>query len=769
VDALDALSPPMTIRRNTITHEDAIAMLIVMAFAAVSAAFAGCRPTGGRITDPLLAAALAAFVVWAAASAPWWMLVAAGGCAALASGSLLGAALGLVAAAGAMWVGSRRESRVAVRCASAALTVQVLLRLDLGWFFGASALLAGLVTAALVVLGVQRRQRPVRRRVVIGSLVFVGVAAAATAGLGVGAVQARSDLQSGYNGLLEGLDLLQSGRADEAAVVLHDSADRLASASDQLDQLWTLPSQAVPIVAQHGTLLNEVVAGAAASAAAAADALDVVDLDLLTINDGVVDVNAVAILALPLSELANAVGDLEATLDQADSPWLVSSVQDRLGRYRGRAEQVAAQANAAAEAANTGPAMLGADGQRRYLMMFTSPAESRGLTGLMGNYAVVTMTNGQIRRTEFGRTNTLINTIVANPDIELDAPAEYFARYGAYGAGDQGGSPRPKFWSNVTMSPDMPTVGNIVAQLYEGGGGAALDGVFVLDPAGLAAVLDVAGPIQLDGLETPLDGSNLAQFLLRDIYVFDEDVRENLLQQASERTVDALLTGSLPAPQEIAGKLGAATTTGHIVAWARRPEEQNVFRLMGMDGALPPLAGRDGLAVVNNNGSGNKIDSFLNRTVTYRAEYDASSGRVDATMEVTLRNDAPATGYPDYVIGNLLGLPPGSNRTLLSVYSPLTLSAIALDGETSAASNQTELGWNVYSVFVVVPPGGERTITLTLTGLIDEGDYALVVRPQPLPNPDQYVIEVGGDADVSYDGPITRRTVVDGQGTRALR
>ena len=62
--------------------------------------------TGGSWTDPLLTAAFAAFVVWAGASAPWWALVAAGGCAASASGSTLGAAVGLVAAGGAMWVGS---------------------------------------------------------------------------------------------------------------------------------------------------------------------------------------------------------------------------------------------------------------------------------------------------------------------------------------------------------------------------------------------------------------------------------------------------------------------------------------------------------------------------------------------------------------------------------------------------------------------------------------------------------------------------------------
>lgn len=758
----------MKIRRNSITRDDAMVMAAIMAIAAIGAALAGCSPTGGRWVDPILTAAVASLVVWASASAPWWVLVAAGGCAALASASLAGTAVGLLAAAAAMWVGSRRESRVGVRCASAALTVQVLLRLDLDWFFGDSALLAGVVFAAVAVLGVHRRRRPVRRRVIIGTLVVALAAGLGAAGLGIGVVQARSDLERGYSGLLEGLDLLQSGRPDEAAIVLHQSADLLAAASDRLDQPWVLPSHLLPVVAQHGAVLDEVVAGAAASAAAAAAALDVIDLDLLTIDDGVVDVNAVAVLAVPLADLADAVSELRATLDGANSPWLLTPVRDRLERYRGRAEQVDAQAHAAAAAATSGPAMLGADGARRYLIMFTSPAEARGLTGLMGNYAVVTMTDGRIEQTDFGRTNALINTILANPDIKLDAPAEYFERYRLYGAGEQGGSPRPKFWSNVTMSPDMPTVGSIVAQLFEGGGGPPLDGVFVLDPVGLAAVLDVAGPIQLEGLDTPLDGSNLAQFLLRDIYVYDEDVREELLQQASERTIDALLTGTLPAPQEIAAKLGPATTTSHIVAWASRPDEQEVFRLMGMDGALPSPAGRDGFAVVNNNANGNKIDSFLERTIAYQADFDPSTGQVDSTMAITLNNTAPTTGFPDYVIDNLIGLPAGSNRTLLSVYSPLELTGVTIDGEFAEASIQTEAGWNVYSLFLVIPSESERTIAFTFSGTIDADQYSLVVRPQPLPTPDQYVIDVSG-ADVSYEGQITRRTVLDERGSRALR
>jgi hypothetical protein len=756
-------------RRNVITHRAAQEMLAVMALAAVTAVVASGRPTGGTWFDHVLCAALAAFVVWAAATTPWWMLAGAGGIAALLAPNLVTTVVGLAAAGAAMWVGARKESRVAVRCASGALTVQVLLRLDLGGFFGSSALVAFVVFGAVVGFGVHRRHREVRRRVIVGAIAVGGIAVLCSIGFAIGAVQSRSELSGGYNDLLAGLDYLQSGRVEEAGAKLRTSADKLGAASDRFDAPWVAPARLVPVVAQHAEVMRDVVGEASRAARSAADALALVDLEQLTVVDGTIDLAAVEMLAHPLAQLEIAVVELRATLDAADSGWLLDPVQTRLRRYQARAEQADAQARAASAAATTGPAMLGRDGLRRYLVMFTSPAEARGLSGVMGNYAVVTIDRGRIRRTGFGRTNDLQVGIIQHPDTRIDAPAEFFTRYGEYGAADPGSPPRPKFWSNVTMSPDMPTVGSVVAQMYEGAMGERLDGVFVLDPKGLAALLDVTGPITLDGLDTPLDGTSLEQFLLRDIYEYDENVREDLLQQASELTIDALLTTTLPAPQSIAATLGPATTTSHIVGWARRPEEEHVFRLMGMDGRLPELDGRDGLAVVNDNGNGNKIDSFLEREVIYRASYDSGTGQVTGTVEVVLRNTAPTTGYPDYVIGNLLGLPTGTNRTLLSIYTPLDVSGATLDGEAVGTSHQTEVGWNVSSMFVVIPPGEERRVTLSLTGRIDPGGYTLVLRPQPLAHPERVTVRVTGDADVRYEGALTRRSVIDGSELRALR
>jgi hypothetical protein len=243
------------------------------------------------------------------------------------------------------------------------------------------------------------------------------------------------------------------------------------------------------------------------------------------------------------------------------------------------------------------------------------------------------------------------------------------------------------------------------------------------------------------------------------------------LEDVADATLDAVLGGRLPAPQQLAKALGPAAADGHLLMWVPDASEQALLTRIGIDGALPSVDGRDGFAVMTNNATANKIDSFLERSITYRGTYDATTGAVTATMTIELTNTAPSSGYPDYVIDSeFLDLPPGTNRTLLTVFSPLEQLGTTVDGEPSGMSRHPELGWNAYTVELDLPPGATRTVVIQLLGDIgDGGPYELVVRPQALARDDRVTIEMGGDTVIDFVGTITRRTVVDATGARALR
>lgn len=772
-------------RRNRIEESDDYLALGIGAAAGVLAAFSGAEPTGSTAIDAVLLVAFTTFVTWACASAPWWALLGGAGIVTVASigGPLWVTILGLAAVGVAAWISAERLSQPPIRAAIGAATVNVALRIEWDPFFAASALLAGVVTVGLATIGVMRRRKYIRKRVrwgVIGLAAFAIVAAGLFAVAGLGA---RTEARDGYIGMLDGLEFIQNGEIDDAAITLREAAADLDSSSDSIGGLLSQPARLVPGLAQNRNASAELLEQAAAAAESAADALDVVDLDQLTVSGGSINVLAFEALEAPLADLDTTINDLNDALLDAESPWLVPPLATRLDDAIDRADKAAHQATATAAAARIGPELLGADGPRRYFVAFVNAAEARGMSGLMGNWSEITIDDGSFSVSANGRTARLQDEVLN--DLELDAPQEYIDRYAYAGASIEGGGVSVKYWSNVTTTPHMPSVGNAMRQMYEAVSGTQVDGVFVIDAVGLAALLEITGPVEVD-IETEtddgeievvtrrIDSGNAAEFLSRGQYEFAENEREDLLAAITDETVENVLTETLPAPQRMAPILAPAVLHGHISGWAADPDEQELFELVGMDASMPVIttAGMDAIAVSNNNAGGNKIDSFLERTITYRPVANERTGDTTATLQVEFTNTAPSSGYADYVIGNLVDAPQGTNRMIVDVYTRLNVDEVQVDDEVIEASRLPELGYWVTSVTIDVGPGDTAVLELDLSGNLSPAGYQLAYRPQPLPNPD--VLDVvavtsGGDTVFEYEGEIERRTVFNANGISAWR
>jgi hypothetical protein len=766
-------------RRNQITRGDAQLVAGVAALSGVVANLAGCEPTGETVPDVVLTFGLAALVTWLAASAPWWALCVAAaitGAAAAAGGPWLLMLVAWVALLTAAAVGYLRFNQPVVRAGCAALVVQVALRADWNPRFLASAAVAAVALGLLAIAGWQRRQRHVRRRVMWGALAALVVGGLAVAGLAVSAGRVGSSAQTGYHAMLEALDHMKSGNLTEADAALDEAAAALDRAGDGFDGPLAQPSRIVPGVAQNRAVAADLANRSAAAARAAGAALDSVDLDRLQVVDGKIDVLAMGDLEAPLAELEATVLDLREVLTEVDEPWLVGPLESRLESVRDDADQAAVQAVGSHAAARVGPAMLGADGPRRYLIAFTNPAEARGLSGLMGEWNEMTVSGGRIELTGSGSTSDLERGIDNAEPIHLDMAHEYFARYGWMGAGGAAGDPVDrKFWVNSMVSPDLPTVGEVYAQLYEAATGTRLDGVIVIDPTAIAGMLSVTGPVELTAVDARISADNAVEFLTLGQYEYPENVREEVVAELTAKTLDAVLSTTLPPPQRLGAALGPAATEGHLSVWAARPEEQRLLELVGIEAAMPRLAEAtptDALAVTVNNAGGNKIDSFLETRIEYRPHVDGGTGVVTAELEITLTNTAPSTGYSEYVIGNVVDLPDGTNRAMVEIWSALELRALAVDGVDWGSSSLPDLGWNVGGVNVDIPPGATTTITAELQGQVtNPADYQLVVRPQPLPNPAVVRVEaeIERGADWEFEGELLRRSVVSADGVTAWR
>lgn len=564
-------------------------------------------------------------------------------------------------------------------------------------------------------------------------------------------VMARGDVERGTNRLDDGLAAARAGDTDPAMDQLQRGATALSNAEDRLGAFWAKPALLVPGVSQHVRSLDTTVSAASSVADVAAATADEVDLEGLGASAGQLDPVAIAAVADPLGDLIAALERARSDIAEVGDAWLLSVVRDQIDEAEDKLADASESAMLAHQGVSVVPAMIGLNGPRTYLVLFTSPVEARARTGFPANYAEIRFEGGEFDMTRFGPISDL-NAPLPDDGVDLDLDEEYRTRYERFGV--------EFIWQNITMSPDFPTVADVARQLYAAGGFGEVDGVLSVNPRALAAMLELTGPISVPEAGVTLDADNAEQYLVHDQYLefeTDNPERKDVLEFLAEDAFNALASADLPGPRGLRRVLGPTVERGDLQFYAFAPAEAEFLADVGIDGGFERTTD-DFLAVTTTNAAGNKIDVFMEKTVAYDVEWDVDSGRIDATATVTLTNTAPATGLPPYLIDNALGrrpldveLPPGSNYLFVTLYSPWLAEGATLAGTTTGLERQPELGLNAYSLFVTVAPGQTQTLTVDLTGQLDDFTYDLDVVPQPSVTADRFSFQLEADGRGELD------------------
>ena len=723
-------------------------IVAVCVAAGLVATIGGPEPTGGSLVDLLLITAAVGGVTWLGAAALRWDAALVTLLAGITSFSIVGVAIGAFAAVLGYVLPVIPGRRGIVNAVLIAIAMNIAARSQLGWFLGASTLVALALAAYLGLVALRRRTPQSRRAVAIAGVAVAVVAFVATVGLGIFGYLATDDLRAGNAQTRTGLAALGNGDVAAAQASFDTAAESFDAADARLSNPLAAAARFVPGLAQHHRVATELSREAADTTRFLSSELDAVDLDELTVTNGRIDIAQVRALQEPLTAIQQRIASLQTKVADIDSPWLIAPVEDRIDEL---AIDLAAQRQRSDDAltvALAAPGLFGGDGPRTYFIGFTTPAEARGSGGFMGNWAEMTVTDGQIEMTRFGRADDL--NLAGDPtdrrfssgqEAGLD---EWMAGYGPFNLtsgpdGTTGSEP----WKNINMSPDIATTGRAIADLYPQSGGGRLDGVFIMDVYTLALFLEFTGPIPLpDGAlasaaavagPTTLTADSAAEFLLNDQYdITKVDARADVLETFSRSVIDALLAGTLPSPTNLLDSLGPLVDQGRFTGWMSRPDDQAVLEQIGMSGTLLEPGGGDGVAVVLNNAVGNKIDYFLGASASYAAIADARTGTTSARLDVTMTNGAPVDGEPGYVIGNPVGLPVGTNRTRISVFTRLPVKQVLVDGQPAESEPGAEADYFVTSVYVLLPAGATAEISFEMNGPMDVADgYELVARTPP--------------------------------------
>jgi hypothetical protein len=728
-------------RHRAPTRVDDALVAGIAAASAVGAALADCEPAGFGPADLVLCAGLGVATVLAGAKSRRWTWLWMAGAAAAAAPDLATAVPALVALGLALMGASVGGRSRALGALVAGLALQTLLRLDLADPHGLATLVAVAALLPLLVSGYKRSRRLTRRIVWIGILAFALFSVAAAVAQGIAVAQAESAVADGIDAAEAGFDAARDGEEQPAVIAFLQAAESFDQANGHLTQPWAWAGRFVPILGQHARAMSEITDAGTDLATTAAESAHSAPLDELEFRDGVLDLEQVAQFVDPVDQAAAALQAADEVVAQVDSPWLLAPLADRVDQFADEVGEARPQAELAQAGVAVAPGLFGGDEPRQYFLAFTTPAELRGLDGFMGNYGILTAEDGDLELARSEEIRVFEQQLRAI-EAELRGPPDYVSRYEPFNLAHAPG--------DVTLSPDFPSVAEVIDGFHRQTLGGPLDGVILVDPYALEALLTFTGPIEIPDAPAPLTSENAAEFLLREQYVSfpDRASRKDFLSDAAEVTFDALTEGDIPGPRRVTSVLGPMVDQGRLAVYSFHDDEQAFFEQAGIDGAFPDAQGGDLIGITSQNTAHNKGDGFLRRSVDYRATVDPETGAVEATATVTLINDAPSSGLPEILIGvprfpGFPVLPTGTNRMLLSLYSPLGLDGVRRGDLPLSVRSSEELGVNVYSRFVVVPPGSRATITFDLSGVVDlEDGYRLAVPHQPTINPDEITTEI---------------------------
>ena len=443
-------------------------------------------------------------------------------------------------------------------------------------------------------------------------------------------------------------------------------------------------------------------------------------------RDGRIRLRPIAEAAPRLSTGARQLAEAQGRVDGLETEGLMEPIagpvvdlQDKLGR----AVELSTVATTAAELL---PAMLGADGQRNYLLAFQNNAEIRAQGGMLGAAALISVDDGrpeirsQIRPAQLG-------TFPADfIDLTADERRLFSTRLSVY----------PQ---NAVFVPDFPRASEILTRMWEERRPEDLHGMVSLDPVALSYLLRATGPVTLDNGQR-LSADNAVDYLLRDVYqdVLDGDAQNALYDDAARKTFDAVLGGGVDATV-LVDALTQAVQEHRIKLWSADEAEQARLLETTISGALTTTqTDRPAIGVYLNDSAADKLSYYLDYEVDVTPRACVSAGIQTLDVEVTMTSTVPpGAELSSFVIGPGLeeGVAPGTMRNSVYFYAPVkgTIVSARLGGDKAPMLETSHHDRPVGVVTLDLAPGETRTLSYRVrSGAGQTGDPRLTTTPAAL-------------------------------------
>lgn len=549
----------------------------------------------------------------------------------------------------------------------------------------------------------------------------------------------------------EGRNALNAGRAaflqrdaDSARASFTRARTAFASAASRLDSPILWPSRVTPVVRTHisaSRSMARIGRGIATLGLAGSDALEKVPGGELRVIDGKVDLATVRLASQAMTQSLGGLASIEREISAMPRGPLIPPLDDARTEALNLVPGAIDALRKGEAALKALPSILAEGGQKRYLLAFSSLAELRGSGGFIGYSTILGAKDGKLGLEAFS----------GRPREVFPPPAETGLSFPIWFPDDF--REEAEIIPNINLTSDFPTSSNLLIQAAAPVVGA-VDGVIGIDPIGISAFLSVTGPITLPSWPEPITAENVSRIAHHDVYerIADVNERDLFFGELVRSTFERFVGGQIAVAPQALGRLDAAVRRGSLRMYSPREADQANFVALGLGGGIDRTTGAtDVLSVISENASGNKIDWFLRRRISYRVRLDTNESVARTELRVEYRNDAPSSGLSDYVIGSSLpDVPRGTNRQIVMLVRARLddLEDLTIDGEFDEARPAREASARSYVTMMDVPARSTgrlhavSTVLAAFFGTGRERRYRLDVLPQAIANADHLTVTI---------------------------
>ncbi len=393
-----------------------------------------------------------------------------------------------------------------------------------------------------------------------------------------------------------------------------------------------------------------------------------------------------------------------AALRLSGVPSIVAKPVSQLATGYSALVPITADANLFSQVA---PSLLGLDQPRKWMLVFQNGAEARSIGGFPGGWGILTASEGKLSLSKIYKETALMNPPLRDYRSYVSAEqAEFY------------GSDLSRI-SDLNLSPDFPTNARLMAAIEEQNFGTKVSGVISMNEQALANLMKVTGPVKIHGKEIVAEAA--ADYITKGVYADFPNPKQKdaAVFLIIEKTFAKFQSGSV-SPIRMLQAFIPAIHDRNLHAWSSDAVTQKKIAKTPLAGSMTDVKSPT-TAVVFVNGAGNKLDAYVHPKVVYdQGICEADFPYRDASMEISLQNQAPTEGLPKYVttrydLGTLNPTNPGATKMIVYVHVPFgsVFESATINGkETPLLSEGVDLGRSVYRFDVELPAKSTQLLSV---------------------------------------------------------